>query len=86
MGKLLGQRIDKLIANRKLKAIPHEHHPDAHELDDWAIYGPKNSVIADLVWKLAYDHDLRVAEIEELIETGLREKLSSLDSDHKPQK
>ena len=50
-------------------------HLDSHELDDWALYGPKNPEIARLFDCLAYDHGLRVNEIEEVILTALRSRL-----------
>lgn len=50
-------------------------HPDSHELDDWAIYGPKNPEIASLVDRLALDHGLRVHEIENLILRALRDRI-----------
>ncbi len=51
-------------------------HPDSHELHDWPIYGPKDPEIANLVDRLAYDHGLRVHEIEEVILRALQSRLS----------
>lgn len=51
-------------------------HPDSHELHDWPIYGPKDPEIANLVDALAYDHGLRVREIEEVILQALRDRVS----------
>jgi hypothetical protein len=50
-------------------------HPDGHELDDWQLYGPKNSEIFELVSRLAYERGPRVWEIENVIETALRRRL-----------
>lgn len=51
-------------------------HPDSHELHDWPIFGPKDPEIANLVDRLAYDHGLRVHEIEEVILRALQSRLS----------
>ncbi|RWR04394.1 hypothetical protein [Paenirhodobacter populi] len=53
-------------------------HPDMHELHDWPIYGPKDARIADLVWKLALEHGLRVKEIEAVIEAALTAQLQQM--------
>ena len=55
-------------------------HPDRQAIDDWALYGPKNPRIAELVRELALRHDLRVADIESHIEAGLREWLQILNA------
>ena len=55
-------------------------HPDRQAIDDWALYGPKNSRIAEAVRELARRHDLRVADIESHIEAGLRDWLNVLDA------
>lgn len=52
-------------------------HPDSHELHDWPIYGPKDPEIANLVDVLAYDHGLRVREVEEVILRALRDRVSA---------
>ncbi len=54
---------------------PPRHHPDSHELDDWPLYGPKDGRIADLVWDLAYDHGMRVLEIEAILLKALQSEL-----------
>jgi hypothetical protein len=51
-------------------------HPDSHELHDWPIYGPKDPEIANLVDRLAYDHGLRVHDIEKVILRALQSRLS----------
>lgn len=51
-------------------------HPDTHELHDWPMYGPRDTAIADLVDRLAYDHGLRVREIEEVILRALQDRLA----------
>lgn len=61
-----------------------QHHPDNHELDDWPQYGPKNPTIADLVWKLAYDRGMRVADIEIIIERALRDELNGTKGGDEP--
>lgn len=72
----LGDRIQndqKTSADEE--APPRKHHPDSHELDDWQLYGPKSGTIFHLVSRLAYEHDMRVADIEKLIEEALQNKL-----------
>ncbi|WP_417713367.1 hypothetical protein [Pseudophaeobacter arcticus] len=54
-----------------------KNHPDSHELHDWSLYGPKDPEIANLVDQLAYDHGLRVREIETIILRALNERLAS---------
>ncbi len=53
-----------------------KHHPDSHELNDWAIYGPKDPEIARLVDRLALDHGMRVREIEDLILQALNDRIA----------
>lgn len=50
-------------------------HPDQHELHDWPMYGPKNPEIANMVERLAYDHGMRVRDIEEVILLALQGRL-----------
>jgi len=50
-------------------------HPDQHELHDWPMYGPKNPEIANMVERLAYDHGMRVRDIEEVILLALQDRL-----------
>lgn len=50
-------------------------HPDQHELHDWPMYGPKNPEIAKIVERLAYDHGMRVRDIEEVILLALQDRL-----------
>jgi len=57
-----------------------QNHPDSHELRDWPLYGPKDPEIANLVDRLAYDHGLRVREIESIILRALRERLVSANT------
>lgn len=60
------------------------HHPDRHELNDWALYGPKNPAISQLVDRLAFDHGLRLREIEEFILQALKNRLAEEEADKKP--
>ena len=60
------------------------HHPDLHELDDWALYGPKNPEIGELVDRLAFDHGLRVREIENFILQALRDRLAEAEARRTP--
>mgnify|MGYP001207097159 CR=1 FL=1 len=53
-------------------------HPDIHELIDWAMYGPKNPRIEQLVWILAQEYQLRLSEIEFLILETLEGRLRTL--------
>ncbi|WP_417278895.1 hypothetical protein [Celeribacter sp.] len=55
------------------------HHPDQHELIDWAMYGPKDRRIEHLVRQLAFEHGLRLRDIETWIVTALEEKLVELN-------
>lgn len=59
-------------------------HPDSHELDDWPMYGPKGPEIANMVDRLAYDHGLRVREIEEVILQALQDRLSTEEARASP--
>lgn len=51
-------------------------HPDSHDLHDWPLHGPRDPEIADLVDRLAYDHALRLCEIEGIIRDALSERLA----------
>lgn len=54
-----------------------KHHPDDHNgLIDWVVYGPKDPEIVQLVYRLAYDRNLRLVEIENLIKDVLRRRLT----------
>lgn len=54
-----------------------KHHPDDHNgLIDWALYGPKDPEIGQLVYQLAYGRNLRLVEIEDLIKDVLRRRLT----------
>jgi hypothetical protein len=53
-------------------------HPDSHELNDWALYGPKDGKIFELVIQLARDHGMRERDIERIIEKALEDKLKKL--------
>lgn len=55
------------------------HHPDEQLLRDWTLYGPKDPRIEQLVWRLAREHGLRVAEIEEYIVGVLEHVLRRLE-------
>lgn len=55
-------------------------HPDSHELDDWNLYGPRSAKIFELVERLALEHDMRVFDIERIIEEALQGKLDQLES------
>lgn len=52
------------------------NHPDSHELDDWPLYGPRNTDIARLVVQLAEQHQMRLADIEAIMLAALRTELS----------
>lgn len=52
-------------------------HLDSHELHDWPMYGPMDPEIANLVDHLAYDHGLRMCEIETIILRAMNERLAS---------
>lgn len=60
----------------RVDTMKRKPHPDSHELDDWPLHGPKNPEIANLVERLAYDHGLRLHEIEDLILQALAKRLS----------
>lgn len=46
-------------------------HPDASAIRDWALYGPRDSAIANLVERLAYERGMRLEDIELLITGAL---------------
>jgi|GEM_PF-1813564 len=77
----LSEKIDAIIQRRQAgRQIP-KHHPDSHELDDWSLYGPKNADIANLVDHLAYRFEMRLVDIENIIEMALRAKIAELKAD-----
>jgi len=43
-------------------------HPDRHAIDDWLLYGPKNTRIEELVRELTLQCGLRLNEVEGIIE------------------
>lgn len=47
------------------------HHPDAAAIRDWALYGPRDSAIINLVERLAYERGMRLEDIELLITDAL---------------
>lgn len=53
-------------------ALPLGQHPDAQELRDWPLYGPRDPEIARLVERLALEQNRRVSDIERLIVDALR--------------
>ncbi|MGZ3215096.1 DUF429 domain-containing protein [Paracoccus sp. T5] len=84
------------IADPFLTGRPHDQHlpqpeviasdhPDSHELDDWALYGPKDPEIAQLVGRLALNHGLRVQEIEDLLIKALKEQIAAAEGKQKSQ-
>ncbi|MFV0410050.1 MAG: hypothetical protein ACK5LJ_10265 [Paracoccus sp. (in: a-proteobacteria)] len=46
-------------------------HPDAAAIRDWALYGPRDSAIAHLIERLAYERGMRLEDIELLITDAL---------------
>ena len=56
-------------------------HPDQHELHDWPMYGPKNPEIANMVERLAYDHGMRVCDIENVILLALQDCLRAAENE-----
>lgn len=54
-------------------------HPDQHELHDRSMYGPKNPEIASMMERLAYDHGMRVRDIEEIILLALQDRLQEAE-------
>mgnify|MGYP000066463245 CR=1 FL=1 len=52
-------------------------HPDATALRDWALYGPQDPGITQLVERLANERHWRLAEIEVLIRDALTAALGS---------
>lgn len=54
-----------------------ETHPDRQELDDWAIYGPKDPEISRAVARLVLNHGLSVRDVEALILLTLQEKIAA---------
>lgn len=60
------------------------HHPDSQDLDDWALYGPKNLEISQLVDQLGFAHGLRVKEIEDFILQALKNRLAEEEARQRP--
>ena len=54
---------------------PLEQHPDAAAIRDWALYGPRDPLIAVLVERLAIERQMRLDEIEQLIIASLTAEL-----------
>ncbi|MFB2594851.1 hypothetical protein ACEYYB_08360 [Paracoccus sp. p4-l81] len=52
-------------------------HPDSHELDDWPLYGPRNTDIARLVVQLAEQHQMGLADIEAIMLAALSRQLAA---------
>lgn len=52
-----------------------EIHPDAAAIRDWALYGPRDRRIAVLVERLAFELQMRLDEIEQLIIASLTAEL-----------
>lgn len=50
-------------------------HPDAAAIRDWALYGPRDSAIINLVERLAYERWMRLDDIELLITGALKTAL-----------
>lgn len=50
---------------------PAHPHPDAALIRDWALYGPHDPAIAELVERLAHERQMRLGEIEQLIVQAL---------------
>ena len=67
------QRLQAFARSQAGNELPVRTHPDSHLLDDWVLYGPKDVRIEQLVSRLALDHGLRVAEIEERIVCALKQ-------------
>lgn len=57
------------------------NHPDSHELDDWPLYGPRNTDIARLVVQLAEQHQMRLTDIEAIMLTALKTQLARSPAD-----
>lgn len=57
-------------------ALPLGQHPDAQELRDWPLYGPRDPEIARLVERLALEQNMRISDIERLIVDALTAALS----------
>ena len=60
-----------------MQAEPVQQHPDAGSIRDWALYGPRDPAIAQLVEQLANERHWRLAEIEALIRDALIAALES---------
>lgn len=72
------QRLQAFVRSQAGNELPARTHPDSHLLNDWALYGPKDAQIEQLVSRLALDHGLRLAEIEGLIVATLERRLAEL--------
>lgn len=72
------QRLQAFVRSQAGNELPVRTHPDSHLLNDWVLYGPRDARIEQLVSRLALDHGLRVAEIEDLIVAALERRLAEL--------
>ncbi|WP_294607160.1 hypothetical protein [uncultured Roseovarius sp.] len=72
------QRLQAFVRSQAENGLPVRTHPDSHLLNDWVLYGPRDARIEQLVSRLALDHGLRVAEIEDLIVAALGRRLAEL--------
>ena len=57
-------------------ALPLSQHPDAQELRDWLLYGPRDPEIARLVERMALEQNMRISDIERLIVDALTAALA----------
>lgn len=73
------QRLQAFARSQAGNELPVRTHPDSHILDDWVLYGPRDARIEQLVSRLALDHGLRVAEIEDLIIAALERRMLRLE-------
>ena len=61
--------------NQNEQQLSKSAHPDIHEINDWLLYGPKNSRIEELVRALTLEAGMRLSEVEGLMELALTDKL-----------
>ena len=50
-----------------------KEHPDNQKVSDWFLFGPKDGRIALLVEELVVERGMRIADVEELIFSALKD-------------
>ena len=54
-------------------------HPDCQQILSWFDYGPKNSEVSQMVYRLTVNHGLRLAHVEDMIIADLEKRRLDLE-------